>query len=128
RVLLRSGFGGDDRGGLGFRIVLRPVAEAVRVRIVVPRALVARDAVDDLEADLGVFEPDTHELGVVARADPDREAPAVDRPGPEIADPRAQKADAVLVGVKAGERLGERLRDAVAAVGARHDSRYGVSK
>jgi small subunit ribosomal protein S2 len=51
------------------------------------------------------FEPDADELGIVARADPDREAPAVDRPGPEIADPGAQKADAVLVGVEAGERL-----------------------
>ncbi len=71
--------------------------------------------------DVGVFEPDANQLRVVARADPDRQPPAVDRLCPEIADAGAQKTDAVLVGVKAGERFRECFRDTVAAVGARHD-------
>src|ERR1700742_2740517 len=67
-----------------------------------------------------MFEPDARELCVVARADPDREAAFVDRLLPEIADPRTEDTDTVLVGVEAGERLAEGLADAVAAVGARH--------
>src|SRR5579863_7817045 len=76
RVFRLSGFGGEDRRGMGLRIVLRPVAEAIGVLIVVPRALIARDAIDDREADVGVFEPDADELGGVARADTDRESAA----------------------------------------------------
>src|SRR4030095_5472395 len=121
RIFRFAGFGGEDFRGVGFGIVLRPIAQAVRVRIVVPRALVVRDAVDDLEADTRVLKADAGQLRVVARADPDRQAPAVDRLRSEIADPRAQKPDAVLVGIEAGERLGKRLADAVTAIGARHD-------
>src|SRR5580700_6905408 len=63
-----------------------------------------------------MLEADADELSEVARADPDREAPAVDRPRAVIADAHAQKTDAVLVGIKAGERLAERFRNAVAAI------------
>src|SRR5204863_5167687 len=100
RVLRLIGLAGENGRGLRLAIVLRPVAEPIGVRVVVPRALVVRDAVDDLETDVRVFEPDADELGVVARADPDREPPAVDRLSPEIADPGAEKADPVLVGVQ----------------------------
>src|SRR5690348_1749214 len=107
RVFWLIGLAGEDLGSVWLTVVLRLVAEPVSIRIVVPRALVAGDAVDDLEMDLGMLEADTHELGVVARADPDREAAAVDRLLAEIADTRAQKPDAVLVGIEAGERFGE---------------------
>src|SRR5687767_5883616 len=50
RVFCLAGFGGQDLGGVGLGIVLRSVAEAVGVRSVVPRALVVRDPIDDLEA------------------------------------------------------------------------------
>src|ERR1700693_5150164 len=77
---------GEDRCGVRLRIVLRPVAQAIGVLIVVPRALVARDAIDDLESDVRVFEPDADKLGVIAWGDPDRQAPAGDRLLPEIAN------------------------------------------
>src|SRR6516162_1020906 len=67
-----------------------------------------------------MFEADPHELGVVARADPDRQPALVDGLRSEIADAGAQKTDPVLVGIEAGKRLGERLADAIAAVRARH--------
>jgi len=97
--------GSQQRFGIGLGIVFRLVAEAIRVRIIVPRALIIRDAIDDFIPNIGMFEADTHKLGQIARADPDRQPPFVDRPRAEIADPHAQKADLVLVGVEAGERL-----------------------
>src|SRR3974377_502112 len=68
-----------------------------------------------------MFEADAHELGVVARTDPNRQPALVDRLRSEIADAGAQKTDPVLVGIEAGKRLGEGLADAVAAVRARHN-------
>ena len=50
------------------------------------------------------------------------EPPLVDRLRAKIADPHAQKPDPVLVGIEAGERLGERLADPIAAVWPRHDA------
>src|SRR6516225_11455673 len=67
-----------------------------------------------------MFEADPHELGVVARADPDRQPALVDRLWSEIADAGAQKADPVLVGIKAGKRLGKGFADAVATIRPRH--------
>ena len=121
RVGRLAGFGGEHRLGIGLRIVLRPVAEPLGVRIVVPGTPVVRDAIDDLVADVGMLEPDPDELGIVARADPDRQPALVDRLRPEIADARAQHADPVLVGIEAGERLAKGFADPVAAVGPRHD-------
>src|SRR5207302_418459 len=72
---------------------------------------------------------DAHELSIIARADPDRQPALVDRLFSEIADARAQDADAVLVGIEAGERLAKRLADPVAAVRPRHDTviyRFGA--
>ena len=63
----------------GLRIVLRPVAQARGVGVVVPAALVARDAVDDLELDAGMVDADRDQLRDVARAEPDRQAPLVER-------------------------------------------------
>src|SRR5271156_4557230 len=88
-----------------FRFLAKPEG----VRIVIPGALVVRDTVDDLVAHLRMFEADADELRDIARTDPDREAPAVDRMGSVIADANAEKPDAVLVGIKAGERLAERF-------------------
>src|SRR2546430_12724486 len=53
RLLPRQHF-----GGMGLGIVPRPVAEPHGVGIVVPAARVARDAVDDLEADAGMIDAD----------------------------------------------------------------------
>src|SRR5204863_6395027 len=106
----------------GLGIILRPVSEPRGVRIVVPGTPVVRDAIDDLVPDVGMLEPDAHELGIVARADPDRQPALVDRLLSEIPDPRAQHANSVLVGIEAGERLAEALADAIPAVGPRHDA------
>src|SRR5215472_16678840 len=69
-----------------------------------------------------MLEPDAHELGQIARADPDRQAPLVDRQGAEVADAHAQKADPVFVGVEAGERLGKRLAKTIAAIRTGQDA------
>src|SRR5271166_5238607 len=92
------------------------------VRIVVPGTPIVGDAIDDLVADFGMLEADAYQLGQIARADPDREPPLVDRLRAKIADPHAQKPDPVLVGIEAGERLGERLADPIATVWPRHDA------
>src|SRR5205807_6880799 len=84
-------------------------------------------AIDDLVADIGMLEPNPHELGIVARADPDRQPALVDRLLSEIPDTRAQHANSVLVGIEAGERLAEGLADAIAAVGPRHDAVVDLS-
>ena len=119
---------GGDRGvrlgrllGVVLRLVLGPIAQAIGVAVVVPGADVARDAVDDLEVDVRMLEADPHELGEIARADPDRQAAPVDRLVVDIADADVEHAQAVLVGVHPAERLAERLADAVARVGPRHD-------
>ena len=44
------------------RIVFRFVAEPISVGIVIPRSLVPGDAVNDLVADVGMFETNTDEL------------------------------------------------------------------
>src|SRR5262249_41562746 len=108
------------RLGKGFRIVLRSVAEPLGVRIIIPGASVVGDAVDDLEADVGMLKADAHQLGIIAWADPNRKPALIDRLQPEIADAGAQKTDPVLVGIEARKRLGEGLADAVAAVRAWH--------
>ena len=104
-----AGFSGKHLGGLRLGIVLRPIAEAMGVGIVVPRALVAGDAVDDLVADIGMLKANTDQLGQVARADPNREATAIDRLRCVIAYADAQESHPVLVGIKASERLTESL-------------------
>ena len=114
RLLVRQHF-----GGVGLGIVLRPVAEAVRVGVVVPGARVARDAVDDLELDAGAVDADRHQLREVARAEPDRQPALVDRLRVDVADAHHEHLHAVLVGVEAAQRLAEHLRHAVAAVGLR---------
>src|SRR5689334_5821632 len=108
--------------GVDLAIVLRLVAEAIGVRVVIPGALVLGDAVHDLKPDLGMLDADRNELRDVARADPEREPPLVDRLGINVADPDHEDLHAVLVGVQAAERLAEYLRDAVAAVGLRIDA------
>ena len=110
----------EHRFGKRLRIILRPVSEPLGVGIVIPGTPVVGDAVDDLIANIGMLKPDAHELGVVARADPDRQPTLVDRLRPKIADARAQKADPVLVGIEAGEGFGESFADPVTAVWARH--------
>src|SRR2546422_770043 len=107
---------------MGLGIVLRPVAEPHGVGIVVPAARVARDAVDDLEADAGMIDADRHELRQVARAEPDGEPALVDRRRIDVADADHEHLHAVFVGVEAAERLAEHLRHAVAAVGLRVDA------
>src|SRR5438270_13371665 len=108
--------------GVNLAVVLRLVAEAIGVRVVVPGALVPRDAVDDLELDLRVLDADGDELRQVARAEPDGKAPLIEWPRADVADAHHEHLHAVLVGVQAAERLAEHLGDAVAAVGLRIDA------
>src|SRR6266705_2431329 len=105
--------------GVGLAVVLRTVSEPLGVRVVVPAAPVAGDPVHDLEADARAIDSERHELREIARREPDREPPLVHRPRIDVADAHAHHFHSVLVGVEAAERLAERLRHAVAAVGLR---------
>src|SRR6267154_3146113 len=91
--------------GRGLAVVLRTVAEPLGIRVVVPAAPVAGDAVDDLETDVGPVDRDADELREIARRNPDREPALVRRPRSEVADAHAHHFHAVLVGVEAAERL-----------------------
>ena len=69
-----------------------------------------------------VLDADRDQLRHVARADPDREPPLVDRLGFTLPMRMHEHLHAVLVGVEAAERLAEDLGHAVAAVGLRIDA------
>ena len=93
------------------------VAVGVGARVVPPGALVHRDAVEDLVAQIRVLQPDAHELQQILRAQPDRQPAAVHRRIGDVADAQAEHAQAVLVGVERAQPLAEDLAHAVAAVG-----------
>src|SRR5882757_6103188 len=99
----------------------RPIAEVVGAVIVPPAALVVGRAVEDLEMNVGMVEPDPAELHQIFRLQPDREPPVIQRLFAEIADAKASNAQSMLVGVERTDRLAEYLADAVAAVGTRGD-------
>ena len=99
----------------------RPVAELVGAMIVPPGTLVVGGAVEDLEMDVGMIEPDPAELDEIFRLQPDRQPAVIERHLAEIADPQTRDAEPVLVGIERADRLAEHLADAVAAVGARGD-------
>src|SRR5690606_5423451 len=110
-ALLRR-MAGQHVGGVVLGAVLGLVAEPVGVGVVPPAALVVGGAVDDLEAEVGAFDADAHEVGEVARADPDAEAAAVDGPHRHVADAdRHHALDAVLVVIQAAQGLAEGLAD-----------------
>ncbi len=94
----------------------RAIAEVVGAVVVPPGALVVGGAVEDLEMDGGMLEPDAAELHEVFRLEPDREPAVVERLFTEIADPEAGYAEPMLVGIERADRLAENLADAVAAV------------
>src|SRR5258706_2544698 len=118
----RVGGGGllsENRLGPALAIVLGLVAETKGIRVVVPRVLVSRDFLDDLETVLRMVNADRHELREVARRNPDRKPALVHRIGIDIADPHAETLHPVLVRVEAADRFAEDLRHPIAAVGLR---------
>src|SRR4051812_25441030 len=118
RVGLQLGLLGKGMLAKILRAAGRAIAEVVGAVVVPPAALVIRRAVQNLEMDVGMVEPDPAELHQVFRLQPDREPAMVQRFVAEIADPQARHADAVLVGIERADRLAKRLADAVAAVRA----------
>src|SRR4029453_1287099 len=99
----------------------RSITEFVGAVVVPPGALVVGGAVEDLEMDTGMIEPDAAELHQIFRLQPDRQAAMVERHLAEIADPDAGHAEPMLVGIERADRFAEHLADAIAAVGARGD-------
>ncbi len=97
----------------------RAVAEIVGAVVVPPSALVVGGAVENLEFDVGMIEPDAAQLHQIFRLEPDREPAVIERHFAEIADPKTSHTEPVLVGIERAERFTEHLADAVAAVGAR---------
>src|SRR5262245_57047133 len=84
--------------------ILCPAAGAVAVGIgtavVPPAAFIVGGAVEDLVLEVGMLEADADELHQVRRAQPDRQSAQIERPVAEVADPEAQHAQAVLVGIE----------------------------
>src|SRR4051794_33517570 len=74
----------------------RTVAEIVGAVVVPPAALVVRGAVENLEMDVGMVEPDPAQLHEVFRLQPDREPAVIQRLIAEIADAQTRHANAVL--------------------------------
>ena len=88
-------------GLLGHRVLAkilgaagRAIAEIVGAVVVPPGALVVGGAVENLEMDVGMIEPDPAELHEVFRLQPDREPAVIERLVAEIADPQAGHASA----------------------------------
>src|SRR5439155_16978002 len=102
-----------------FGTAVRAIAEIVGAVIIPPGALVVGGAVENLEFDVGMIEPDAAELHQIFRLEPDREPAVIERHFAEIADPKTSHTEPVLVGIERAERFTEHLADAVAAVGAR---------
>src|SRR5260370_30416190 len=86
--------------------------------IVPPRPLVIGGAVEDLEMDVGMIEPDPAQLHQIFRLQPDRQPAMIERLVAEIADPDTSDPEPVLVGIERADRFATHLADAVAAVGA----------
>jgi len=108
---------GEHCIGIVLRAVEGPLAEPQSVAVVPPGPLVVGHAIDDLVADIGVFEPDANQLHQVARADPDGESPAIHRPFRRIADADAENLGAVFVRVESAHALAEDLAETVARIG-----------
>jgi hypothetical protein len=89
--------------------------------VVPPGALVVGGAIEYLEVNVGMVEPDAAELHQVLRLQPDRKPAMVERHLAEIADPDAGDAEPVLVGIERADRFAEHLADAIAAVRTRRD-------
>src|SRR6266404_194227 len=121
RVRLQLGLLGHRVLAEIFSTAGRPVAEFVSAMVVPPGALVMGGAVEDLEVNIGMIEPDAAELHQVLRLQPDRQAAVVKRHLAEITDPDTGHPKPVLVGIECPDRFPEHLADAVAAVRARGD-------
>src|SRR5205085_5410070 len=76
------------------------IAEIVGAVVVPPGALIVRGAVENLEMDVGMLEPDAAELHEIFRFEPDRQPTVIERHLAEIADAQARHLQAVLVGIK----------------------------
>src|ERR1700755_1686220 len=72
-----------------FGLAGRPIAEVIGAMIVPPAALIVRRAIEDLEMNIGMVEPDAAELHEVFRLQPDRQPSVIERHFAEIADPEA---------------------------------------
>src|ERR1700731_1415700 len=99
----------------------RAIAEVVGAMVVPPCSLVIGRAIENLEMDIGMVEPDPAQLYQILRLQPDRETTMIERLVAEIADPDARHFQSVLVGIERTDCFAEPLADAIAAVGARRD-------
>src|SRR5882757_8934308 len=93
----------------------RAIAEIVGAVVVPPGALVIGRAVENLEMDVGMIEPDPAQLHQIFRLQPDREPAMIERLVAKIADPDTSDPEPVLVGVERADRFAKHLADAVAA-------------
>src|SRR5262245_54215311 len=99
----------------------RAVAIGVGARVVPPGAFIEGGAIKDLVLEVGMLEADADQLHEVLGAEPDRQPALVEWPVAEVADPEAQHAQPVFVGIKRAQGLAERLAQAVARVRPHRD-------
>src|SRR5207344_1101715 len=97
--------------------ILRPIAQTMSIGVVEPGAGVIRNTIDDLEAQIRLFDADGDKLSHVAPADPDGESAPINRRMIHVAYAHAEHLHAIAVGVQTGERLVEDLGYAIATVG-----------
>src|SRR5262249_60526979 len=89
RVVRQLGLGGERGIAKVFRSKLRPIAVAVGRAIVPPGPFVFGGAIENLVADVRVFETDAHQLREVFRPQPDSKPAPVNRRVGDIADAQA---------------------------------------
>ena len=75
-------------------------AEPLRGAVVPPARGIVGRAVEHLIMNVGMLEPDAHQLRQIFRLNPDRQTPLVDRRIGDIADAQTGDAQAVLVGIE----------------------------
>ena len=63
-----------------------------------------------------MFEADAEQLHKIWRTEPDRKPALVQWPVAQVADPQAQHAQSVLVGIQRAQRLAKRLAQTIARI------------
>src|ERR1700693_4162985 len=87
------------------------------IDVVEPGTSVIRNTIDDLEAQIRLFDAEGDKLSHVAPADPDGESAPINRRMIHVAYAHAEYLHAIAVGIQTGERLVKDLGYAIATVG-----------
>ena len=87
------------------RILLRAIAQGLRICIVPPCLIALGDSEHRRAIDIGVFETDADELREIAISEPGHPRALVENAGSGVADPDAEGLDAIALEIEAGLKL-----------------------